>query len=98
MSGWELWLTLALAGLGICCIINAVLLKISMRPPKIREIELLITGENAEFLLRSALSASHGSSLSKITVVCEDEEAEKICEIFSRRYPNIICRRTSDNP
>lgn len=96
MSGWELWLTLALAGLGLCCIINAVLLRISMRPPKTREIELLLSGENAECLLRSALSTAHGNP-SKITVVCEDDEAEKICEIFSRRYPNIISRHISDN-
>ena len=97
MSGWGLWLTLALAGLGIFCIINAVLLQLSIRPPKNREIELLLTGENAECLLRSALWASHGSVLIKITAVCEDEEAEKICEIFSRCYPNIICRHPSDN-
>ncbi len=93
MSGWGLWLTLVLAGLGICCIIIAVLLRLSMHPQKNREIELLLTGENAECLLRSVLWASHDGALIKITAVCEDEEAEKICEIFSRCHPNIICRR-----
>jgi len=94
MTGWELWLVLLLSALGICCIVNAVLLQITVRPPKNREIELLLTGDNAEFLLRSVLRASRGA-FTKIIVVCEDEEAEKICEIFCRRHPNIICRRLS---
>lgn len=94
MNGWELWLILVLAALGICCIVNAVLLQITMHPPKNREIELLLTGDNAEFLLRCALKVSHGT-LTKIIAVCEDEESEKICEIFCRCHPNIICRRIS---
>ncbi|HOP10471.1 MAG TPA: hypothetical protein PK629_03170 [Oscillospiraceae bacterium] len=96
MSGWELWLILVLAALGICCVVNAVLLQITYRSPKNREIELLLTGDNAECLLRSTLQASRGS-FTKIIAVCEDEEAEKICEIFCRCHPNIICRRLSDD-
>ncbi len=95
MNGWELWLALALAMLGICCITNAILLRLSMRPSKNREIELLLTGENAEFLLRSALRATNGSFLTKIVAFCKDDEAAKICEIFCRCHPNISCRRLS---
>jgi len=96
MSDWGIWLALILSILGICCIVNAVVLQITFRPVKNREIELLLTGDNAEFLLRCTLKAVRSSSV-KIIAVCEDEEAERICEIFCRCHPNIVCRRLPDD-
>jgi len=97
MNTLDLWVILALAAVGICCIVNAVLLRNLTHAPKTREIELLLTGDNAEFLLRKALRTVKGGSFTKIIAACEDEEAAKICEIFCRDHPNIICRRPLDD-
>ena len=97
MNNLEIWLTLVLAVLGICCIANIIMLHIAMHPVKNREIELLLSGDNAECLLRSALRKARGSGV-KIIAVCEDEEAEKICEILCRCNPNIVSRHASCDP
>ena len=93
MSDLGLWFTLVLAILGFCCISNFVLLNI-LHPVKDREIELLLSGNNAECLLRNALRAERDFYV-KIMAICEDEEAEKICEILGRFHPNIMFRRLS---
>ena len=95
MRTLDLWVILALSVIGIFCIINVVLLQNLRNSPEDREIELLLTGDNAEFLLRKTIRTARGSD-TKIIAVCLDQEAAKICEFFCRGHPNILCRRSFD--
>lgn len=56
---------------------------------KEKPLELWLTGQGAEYKLRRAVHQARHQNLHKLTVVCLDEEATKICRLIELANPDI---------